>query len=298
MRQDKKKKLLAYLQKVQSDGAKVLSNMTEAIELVQNLPAEPVTPAPAPVPSLPPLVVAPQLVNPKVWKPTASDRILRNLGPDQDVIIDWGVTYINSMLGIEINGGRNIVSVGGRLEPQAKTTAPQLKINGASTVRRPRTVHVEGLHIAGPNVWEGINIDSKAEGSTLTVQFKDILIDEVHTDLGTTLGSHIGGDALQTWNGPHRLLIDGFTAKKLHYQGFMLQPWKFGGAALGTWEFRNILLEGDTSGCAYLLWLDGERSKLDLKVSNFKVVCAPGDTAAKTLWRSASWPEVQCVLTA
>ena len=165
--------------------------------------------------------------------------------------------------GFELTGGRNVVSRGGLVKPSKRhfpvmVDKPNqnrcLKVSGHSSKQAPRTVHIEGLHCAGEHIWEGINVDSKGERGNLTVQLRNILIDRVNVEYPGGTGKHIGGDALQVWNGPHRLLIDGFTAKNLEYQGMFLQPYQFGTGSLGTWDLRNINLEGDlasTSACAF-----------------------------------------------
>ncbi len=239
----------------------------------------------------------PTLVDPIVWRPSVTDTTLRNAG-DRDVLVVWPDTPLDVEGGFQINGGRNIVSVGGTIKPSRRYFAPGettpndnrcLYIGGSSVAKAPRTIHIEGLHCAGAYVWEGINIDSKAERGTLTVQMRDVRVDEVQVDLPGGLGNHYGGDALQTWNGPHRLLIDGFTAKNLHYQGFFLQPFSFGSGALGRWDFRNLQLEGSATGSSYLVWLsNSSTAPLSYGVEGVYVAPSPGDTRTTTVWHSTT----------
>ncbi|MFC3686888.1 hypothetical protein ACFQL5_02330 [Aquipuribacter hungaricus] len=240
---------------------------------------------------------APVLTDPYVWRPSATDRVLKNVG-DRDVLVVWPETPLDVNGGFQINGGGDIVSIGGVIQPSRRyfepmTPAPNnnrcLYIGGSTEQKAPRTIHIEGLHCAGPNVWEGINIDSKGERGSLTVQMRDVRIDRVNVDLPGGVGNHYGGDALQTWNGPHRLLLDGFTAKDLHYQGLFLQPYAFGSGALGQWELRNVQLQAAGTGSAYLLWLaDSSSTPLSYGVEGMFVQPSPGDTRKYTIWHSTT----------
>jgi hypothetical protein len=111
----------------------------------------------------------------------------------------------------------------------------------------------------------------------------------VNVDLPGGLGNHYGGDALQTWNGPHQLRIDGFTARNLRYQGMFLQPFSYGSGALGRWDLRNIQLEGSAAGSAYLVWLsNSSTTPLSYGVEGMYVQPSPGDTRATTIWHSTT----------
>ncbi len=269
----------------------------------------PTTTAPAPAPTAPAPApgaswMAPALVNPLVWTPSATQRIFK-APADRDVLIRWPATPLDVVGGFELNGGRNVVSTGGTIEfskrhfPAGADQANNnrcLYITGNATAQKPRTVHVEGLHCAGAYVWEGINVDSKGERGNLTVQFRDITIDGVNVDLPGGTGKHYGGDALQVWNGPHRLRVDGFRATNLKYQGFFLQPNSFGSGPLGRWELNDVYLQGASTGSGYLLWLAGNRTgtgAIDIGVNNFHVRTSPGRSAAQTVWDLANdWPDL------
>ncbi|MFC6852060.1 malectin domain-containing carbohydrate-binding protein [Aquipuribacter hungaricus] len=270
-------------------------------------PTEPAEPGRVvkPVPTTPePTWGAPALVDPLVWVPSPTSRVLK-APADRDVLVRWPAGELDGAGGYQINGGRNVVSIGGTINYSTRHVLGVggeadrnrcLYIHGNTTAQAPRTVHVEGLRCAGPNIWEGINIDSKAERGTLTVQVRDIVMDEVQGLPGTDGSGHIGGDALQAWNGPHRLRIDGFDARNLHYQGLVLQPYSHGTGALGQWELRDVYLEGDFDGSAYLMWLSGARTgagSVPITVHDVWVTPSPGKTATRTLWeRATDWPDV------
>ena len=285
-------------------SAKVDSAVVSGLVVV---PVTTTSPSPAPVAGGPGWT-APTLVDPIVWTPSASNRLL-TAPPDRDVLVRWPATAVDGSGGYQISGGRNVVSIGGTIRYSGRhAVGPEgegdrnrcLYIRGHETARAPRTVHVEGLRCAGPHIWEGINIDSKAERSTLTVQLRDIVMEEVQGLPGTNGSGHIGGDALQTWNGPYQLRVDGFDARNLHYQGIILQPYTYGSGALGQWQLHDVYLEGDENGCAYLMWLSGARSGttsvVKIAVSEVRVAPAPGKTGDRTLWdRAADWYDVQVV---
>lgn len=178
----------------------------------------------------------------------------------------------------------------GRIRTAASTS------RATAPASRPAPFTSRACTAPGTFIWEGINIDSKAERGSLTVQLRDILVDGVNVELPGEVGKHYGGDALQAWNGPHRLRVDGFEARNLHYQGLFLQPNQFGSGPLGPWELRNINLQGHTEGSQYLLWLVGSRSgpgAVDIAVDNVHVRLSPGRSADRTFWdRAADWYDV------
>ena len=270
------------------------------------------TPVPTPVatPTTPVLQraswTAPTLVNPLVWTPSASKRTF-SAPADRDVLIQWPSTALDVQGGFELMGGRNVVSKGGTVKFSKRYFASMedkpnnnrcLKISGNAKATVARTVHVEGLHCAGAHVWEGINVDSQGERGTLTVQLRDIKMDGVNVEFPGG-GKHIGGDALQVWNGPHRLRVDGFTAKNLEYQGFYLQPYQFGSGKLGAWDIRNVNLEGASAGSAYLMWLAGSRNAaasdgVAMTVKDVYVQPGGSRTRSQTLWDATNdWSEVK-----
>ncbi|WP_432497360.1 hypothetical protein [Kineococcus auxinigenes] len=237
-----------------------------------------------------------------VWRPSATDRTF-SAPSDRDVRIEWPSTPIDVEGGVQLNGGRNVVSIGGTVKPSrryfpAGQDTPNdnrcLYITGNSRSSGPRTVHVEGLHCAGEHVWEGINIDARGERKSLTVQLRNILVDGVNVEYPGGTGKHIGGDALQVWNGPHKLRIDGFTAKNLEYQGFFLQPYSSGSGSLGQWDIRNVNLVGAQSGSAFLLWVS-PLSRIDVTWRNVYVQGGGDRSRSRTIWQSGSYSSSEVV---
>lgn len=188
----------------------------------------------------------PELINPITINVTNSNRNL-NLNTSQDYIINMPSTPLTANGGLSITGGRNIVLIGGEI--RFDTPLP----DGMSTTARrglflkqcTGTVHVEGLHITGNYLYEGINIDMR-DPDTI-VQLQSLRIDTVH---GSYSGHH--ADCVQTWGGPSELRIDRMTGRT-NYQGFFLHPTQFGAPVPVLFDFRNVNIIGE-DGAAYLYW--------------------------------------------
>lgn len=207
----------------------------------------------------------PTLTNPVTWTPTASSRKLV-AGVNQDVRIVMPSVPVDWANGIEINGGRNIVLIGGafNFSKDYATTGNDegvsnrmIYIKGNSAQTQARTVHIEGVRGTGNYIFEGINIDSQSEPA-LTVQIQNFRIDHLKWVVGNP--THYGGDALQPWNGPTTLRLDRFTVAEADYQSIFLQSDKFGTSPKGLRDFRNVNLRGGTEH-TYLLTGDTNFTK-------------------------------------
>ncbi|WP_041292143.1 hypothetical protein [Kineococcus radiotolerans] len=245
----------------------------------------------------------PVLVNPVVWKPSPTWNVF-TAPADRDVLVDWPETPLDVAGGFTLIGGRNVISTGGTVNfskeyhvtGEAAKDNRCLYIAGNAKAQAARTIVLDGFHCAGSNVYEGINFDSKAERTTLTLRMRNILIDGVKTHLGAVMGQHDGGDAFQTWSGPAKLEVNGFTANNLDYQGFYLQPFSRGQGALGQWNLANVTLNGSRTGHAYLLWLAGTRNgttstSVRITVQNFRINTAP-NLSWKAVWNKSQWPDL------
>jgi hypothetical protein len=164
--------------------------------------------------------------------------------------------------GLTVWGGHNVVLEGCDVDVTGQSCGMALK-NTAGTI------WLHDVHITGDQLMEGIDLQ---EGGA-TVVMRDVLIDTVHGSFST---NH--ADLIQTWAGPARLLIDGFTGTT-QYQGFYLLPnqW-YTGAAPTRWDLRNIDID-DTQG-GYALWVSEQNGAFPLNVQNVYVA----DNPAKT-WR-------------
>jgi hypothetical protein len=243
----------------------------------------------------------PALSNPMIWTPTANSRKL--VAPiNQDVRIVMPSTPIDWANGIEINGGRNITLIGGAFnysQDYATSSTDEgvsnrmIYIKGNNTQTSARTVHIEGVHGIGENIFEGINVDSQSEPG-LTVQIQNLRIDHIrwlHGGVGVCPSSatHCGGDALQPWNGPTTLRLDHFTVAQADYQGIFLQSDKFGSSPLGPLEFRNVNIRGMGSatdkGTTYLIAGDPNNVKT---ISNLWITPSPYQ-GTKPFYETTIW---------
>jgi hypothetical protein len=141
--------------------------------------------------------------------------------------------------GLSIWGGRNVVIDGGHIVVPDKAGGMVLK-------NQTGTIWIRGVYISGRRLMEGIDLDERAPRATVVL--RDILVATVHGSYAT---NH--ADLLQTWAGPSRLLIDGFTGTT-NYQGFFLLPNQFlSGQRPRLFDLRHVNI---FSRGGYALWRD------------------------------------------
>jgi hypothetical protein len=186
----------------------------------------------------------PPLTAPTTILVTDSNHNLK-LDSSKDYRIKMPATPLAVKGGLTISGGRNVVLIGGAIEAVDSPAEQRLAHRGLYLKGQTGTVHIEGLHIGGANLSEGINLDQR-EGAI--VQIQNVRIEKVH---GSFSGHH--ADLLQTWAGPAELRIDRLTGST-DYQGFFLLPNQhFKGAPPRRWDLRHINISGSDKS-AYLLW--------------------------------------------
>lgn len=119
-------------------------------------------------------------------------------------------------------------------------------VGGLEVADQTGTMWIHNLHISGSKLTQGIDLQEP----TGTVVMRDVLVDLVH---GSYTTNH--AELIQSWAGPRRLLIDGFTGSTT-YQGFFLLPnqW-FNGPQPRIFDFRHVDID-DSMG-AYALWRGG-----------------------------------------
>ncbi len=181
--------------------------------------------------------------------------------PDEPLVVKGGVT---------ISGGRNIVLIGGEIQPQGSGRDGRAILLQGQT----GTVHIEGVLLAGARLAEGINLDER-DGAV--VQLQNIRVETVR---GEQDGHH--ADVIQSWAGPESLRIDRLSGSTT-YQGMFLLPTQFGGQdPPREFDLRNVDLVG-TDGSGYLLW----RDDADWPIYLTNVWVTPPDTGVernKVLW--------------
>jgi hypothetical protein len=174
------------------------------------------------------------------------------LSPDRDYIVKLPASPLVVAGGVRIEGGHNVVIIGGEIAVPPRSEAPDSRDRtGLLLKNQTGTIHVEGVRISGADLAEGINLD---QGTGGTVVLQNIAVDEVH---GSRDGHH--ADILQTWAGPSTLRVDGLTGTT-EYQGLFLLPQQFLDTPPDAFDLRRIVITGDpggqNGGAAYLLWAD------------------------------------------
>lgn len=250
----------------------------------------PTTTSPAPVADGTPLSWAP----PALTNPVTIDLASK---PDGKISLSAGTDYIlklptdrvyKNTHGLEIVGGRNVVIIGGTVDVAggwySSGTGPGVPADGmvkraAYFLGQTGTIHLEGVKFisSSGNLSEGINISA----AQAKVQVQNVSIDTVLT--GTQSANH--ADALQVWNGPTTLLVDGFTATT-GYQGMFLNPHDTSTASAVTenWVLKNVELVGNAQA-KYILW----RVRPPQGIATYNVYTSGG----LGNWNSSSdWPNV------
>jgi hypothetical protein len=196
---------------------------------------------------------APKLHHPRTIDITAQTTGLK-LDPHTDYILRLPRHgAVRAPLGLRINGGHNVVMIGGTVHVPGAQRAMEL-------VDQTGTVHVEGVRFTGSHLIEGIDL-SEPHGAT--VQLENIEMAEVHGSYST---HH--ADLIQTWAGPKRLLVDGFVGST-DYQGFFLLPNQlYTGPAPKLFDLRNVAINARRG--SYALW---RQPGFPLRLSN--VVVSP-----------------------
>lgn len=184
------------------------------------------TPPPPVDPPAPPATAfrwaLPELVNPTTLDVTATVKSFK-LDSTRDYVLRLPPTVLDVGTGrLSITGGRRVVVVGGQITGSG--------VDG--TIRatgQAEALHLEGLHLTGDELAEGIQFQSQTN-AVVTVQH--VKVDHVS---GSYAGHH--ADLLQWWGGgPKALRINGFEGVT-DYQGMMMQG--FTGDASG-WDWRNV----------------------------------------------------------
>lgn len=163
----------------------------------------------------------PTLTNPTVWRPKSDDARFEwtpTFRRDQDVVIKLPTTR-PLRHGIGVQGGRNIVIIGGAIHTAdaaiAKTPEDAVAIKARGWTGE---FFVEGLDLVGS---DAINVDARVNGA---VSRRSILtVQNVRAACHAGESDEFHGDCLQTWAGPALIRVDRLTAVGA-FQGLMLDP--------------------------------------------------------------------------
>lgn len=237
-----------------TDAATIARLEARIAELTNVTPPPPPVDPPAPVGErlswAPPTLTSPTTIKPQ----DGAGKLI--LTPGKDYVIDLaGRTWKNTR-GLWIEGGRNVVVIGGTVDVGAGYYAggsgPGVMADGyvkraAYILGSTGRVHLEGVAFTSStgSLSEGINIS--AASATVTVQNCRHLVPLA----GSKAANH--ADALQCWNGPRWLGVDGFTATT-GYQGMFLNAHDTGSGPVDEgWVLRRVELNGNAQA-KYILW--------------------------------------------
>jgi hypothetical protein len=190
----------------------------------------------------------PDLVKPTVVTVSASNRVLR-LDPTRDYEIRLPATPLSVQGGLVIDGGRNVVMIGGEIAIPKTTSMNWKDRRGLYVIGQTGTLHIEGVRFTG-DLSEGIDIQSPAA----EIQLQNLAFEPVRArDEVRFTDTH--PDLIQSWAGPIALRIDGLSGAT-DYQGFFLDPNQFFmQTSPKSMIFRRIDIRHTTGGRGYLLWL-------------------------------------------
>jgi hypothetical protein len=246
-----------------------------------------------PAPTRPRLGWAPPaLVAPMTLTVGQGDQRLA-LSTAKDYIIKLGsATHLG---GLVLDGGRNVVIIGGRIAPPRTSSLPA----GLAIAAAVGTVHVEGMWFDGASGREFDAIQINAPKAT--VQLENIRATGLRGSYDT---NHT--DIVQPWGGVARLRVDRLTGTS-NYQGIFVQPDK---GPIGAIDLRHVDLAYDDVGArtgGYLLWLANSCRAAPTALSEVYIKGRPGATLGSTVWPpsgqatdcpatidgvAASWPKL------
>ncbi|KGM14074.1 hypothetical protein [Cellulomonas bogoriensis] len=197
----------------------------------------------------------PQLENPEIIDVSANRRWMR-LDDNRDYVLRMPPHQLRGARGISVVGGRNVVLIGGTILIPGGT--PDDGISNRALYFKDQTgvLHVEGLHLTGTGMGEGIQLDQR-KGAI--VQLQNIRVETVR---GSQDGHH--ADIIQTWAGPRVLRVDRLSGST-DYQGLFLLPNQFGTQAEPeVMDLRRMDIRG-TWRSAYLMWRDRRSWPLEVQ---------------------------------
>ncbi len=180
--------------------------------------------------------------------------------------------------GAFVEGGRNVVVIGGHISLPPGTTTDQQR-RALYFKGQTGTVHVEGVLIDGSGGGEGDGIALSAPQAA--VQIENVRIVGLHGSQATT-----HADVVQPWGGVGELRIDRLTGSS-GFQGLQL-PVALGpiGAAFVRYADLRALPEPSGHGGGHMLWLTEPRSCTGYPVALDQVWVAarPGRALANSVW--------------
>jgi hypothetical protein len=191
------------------------------------------------------LLVKPALSRPINLRLVTTQSVYQ-LDPARDYAIT--ITGASFTKPVSLEGGRNVVIEDQVLRYRKPTVAePGWTVRGLLLKGATGVTWVSGLQIRGP-LAEGIDLDQREPGAAVVL--RDIAIDPVSGSQDT---NH--ADLLQTWAGPDKLVVDGFSGRS-NYQGMFLRPTDLWDGPWPTFfSLRHVSI--DVTNGYYALYTDG-----------------------------------------
>jgi hypothetical protein len=223
---------------------------SDAADLAAFLRTPPPDPEPEPPAGAKLTWKPPTLTSPTTVDVTNATRT-RTLDTSKDYIVNV-TEKITEAGGIQIQGGRNVVLIGGEIHNSKwhASGSEREKSNRALYVHKfTGTFHVEGLWAHG-NISDFIDVDSRPSNTVLQVQNCRA---EGLSSVAAEASNH--ADVIQSWGGPTGALrVDRLTGYS-DYQGIFLDPTKYDPVPIKLIDLRRVNLEGLNPQGRYLLWL-------------------------------------------
>lgn len=153
-----------------------------------------------------------------VHAPNGENPAILRLDPQRDYVVKLPRHGLRGTL--EINGGHNVVVMGGEVKVPSSANQTDNGADGTDTAIYVRastgTVHIEGVLIRADDdtLYDGIDVNAPEA----TVQVENVRVEDVY---GSRTSMH--ADVIQTWGGVKQLDVDGLTAHG-DYQGLTIAP--------------------------------------------------------------------------
>jgi hypothetical protein len=246
---------------------------------IEAVPVGAIEPAPpAPTPTDGTLTWAPPTLSNPITVNVSNSNHELSLSNSRDYVIHMPATKLSVLGGLRIEGGHNVVLIGGAITIPAWGESHDTDNRGLYLAGQTGTVHIEGLLIdnSGGALSEGININAP----DAIVQIQNVRIEGVHAQDEVNYSDN-HSDIIQAWGGAKALRIDHLSGTT-DYQGlFLVADW----GTLPTVDLRNVNLGGIDSNpdlAQYLIWVD-ESTTTSFTMNNVWV--RPGHySLANTVW--------------
>jgi chitodextrinase len=173
----------------------------------------------------------PTLINPITVQASNSNRVL-NFNDGQDYIVRLPSTPLTARGGLVLDGGRNVVVVGGEIRQDTLHSSGEgvdLQY-GIYAMGQTGTLHIEGVWVHGQGIGQALVL---GEGSGATVQVQNSRLESLHPvgDIHT--------DAIQSWAGPSVFRVYNVSLRSAGLS-LQMQPREFGFTGALNWHYERI----------------------------------------------------------